>query len=75
MAALGLADIGWSNCLRWYEGFHLLTAVTPVGVMTGFGPASSKDQPLAETYFALRHHPPSWAAEPCGNVLIILLGT
>ena len=32
----GLADIGWSNRLGWYEGFHLLTAVTPVGVITGF---------------------------------------
>lgn len=55
----GIADIGWSNRLGWYEGFHLLVAVTPVGVMTGFGfgPASTKDQPLAETFFALRHHP------------------
>src|SRR5919199_4611937 len=52
----GLADIGWSNRLGWYEGFHLLLAVNPVGVITGFGfgPASSKDQPLAATFFALR---------------------
>src|SRR5919106_895833 len=52
----GLADIGWSNRLGWYEGFHLLLAVNPVGVITGFGfaPASTKDQPLAETFFALR---------------------
>jgi hypothetical protein len=55
----GLADIGWSNRLGWYEGFHLLLAVNPVGVITGFGfgPASTKDQPLAETFFALRHQP------------------
>ena len=55
----GLADIGWSNRLGWYEGFHLLLAVTPVGVITGFGfgPASTKDQPLAETFFALRRQP------------------
>ena len=55
----GLAEIGWSNRLGWYEGFHLLVAVNPVGVITGcgFGPASSKDQPLAETFFALRRHP------------------
>jgi hypothetical protein len=55
----GWADIGWSNRLGWYEGFHLLTAVTPVGVITGFGfgPASTKDQPLAETFFALRRWP------------------
>ena len=55
----GLADIGWSNRLGWYEGFHLLLAVTPVGVITGFGfgPASTKDQPLADTFFALRRQP------------------
>lgn len=55
----GLADIGWSNRLGWYEGFHLLMAVNPVGVITGFGfgPATAKDQPLAETLFALRQQP------------------
>jgi hypothetical protein len=55
----GLADIGWSNRLGWYEGFHLLLAVTPVGVITGFGfgAASTKAQPLAETFFALRRWP------------------
>jgi hypothetical protein len=55
----GLTDIGWSNRLGWYEGFHLLIAVNPHGVITGFGmgPASAKDQPLAETFFALRRHP------------------
>lgn len=55
----GLADIGWSNRLGWYEGFHLLLAVSPDGTITGFGfgPASAKDQPLAESFFALRRHP------------------
>lgn len=55
----GLADLGWSNRLGWYEGFHLLIAVHPRGVITGvgFGPASAKDQPLAETFFALRRQP------------------
>jgi hypothetical protein len=55
----GLADIGWSNRVGWYEGFHLLMAVNPRGIMTGFGigPASAKDQPLAETFFALRWQP------------------
>ena len=55
----GLADIGWSNRLGWYEGCHLLLAVNPVGVMTGFGlgPASTKDQPLADTVFARRRQP------------------
>jgi hypothetical protein len=27
----GLADIGWSNRLGWYEGFHLRIAVNPYG--------------------------------------------
>jgi hypothetical protein len=36
-----------------------LLAVNPVGVITGlgFGAASTKDQPLAETFFAARHRP------------------
>jgi len=52
----GQADIGWSNRLGWYEGFHLLLSVTPTGVITGFGfgSASTHDQQLAETLFALR---------------------
>ena len=55
----GHADIGWSNTLGWYEGFCLLIAVAPTGVITGFGfaSASTKDQPLAETFFALRARP------------------
>ena len=55
----GYADIGWSNSLGWYEGFRLLVAVDSMGVITGFGfaSASTKDQPLAETFFALRARP------------------
>ncbi len=55
----GQADIGWSNRIGWYEGFHLLTAITPTGVITGFGfgAASSNDHRLAETFFAVRHQP------------------
>ncbi len=55
----GYADIGWSNSLGWYEGFRLLVAVDPTGVITGFGfaSASTKEQPLAETFFALRARP------------------
>jgi len=55
----GQADIGWSNSIGWYEGFSLLTAVAPTGVITGFcfGCASSAEQPLAETFFALRARP------------------
>ncbi len=55
----GQADIGWSNRIGWYEGFHLLLCVNPMGVITGFGfgSASSHDQPLAETLFAVRQSP------------------
>jgi hypothetical protein len=55
----GLADSGWSKRLGWFEGLRLLLAVTPAGVITGFGlgPGSAKDQPLAETFFALRRPP------------------
>jgi hypothetical protein len=55
----GLANIGWSNRLGWYEGFHLLVSVNPVGVITGFGfsSASTSDQPLAESFFSLRRFP------------------
>jgi hypothetical protein len=59
----GYADIGWSNGLGWYEGFRLLVAVSSAGVITGFAfsSASTKDQPLAETFFALRREPNSRA--------------
>ena len=55
----GLADIGWSNRLGWDEGFHLLMAVNPVGVIPGLGcgPASGTDHPLAATFLALRRSP------------------
>jgi hypothetical protein len=49
-------DRSRSSRLGWYEGFHLLAAATPDGVITGYGigPASAKDQPLAEVFFAAR---------------------
>jgi hypothetical protein len=55
----GQADIGWSNSIGWYEGFSLLAAVEPSGVVTGFcfGSASTAEQPLAETFFAVRANP------------------
>jgi hypothetical protein len=45
----GCADIGWSNSLGWYEGFRLLVATDPTGVVTGFGfcAASATDQQVA----------------------------
>jgi hypothetical protein len=57
----GQAAIGWSNRLGWYEGFHVLIAASPDGVITGhgFGPGNAKDQTLAETFFEARRvaHP------------------
>ena len=55
----GEADIGWSNSTGWYEGFSVLAAIEPSGVITGFcfGSASTAEQPLAETFFALRANP------------------
>lgn len=58
---VGQADLGWSNRVGWYEGLHLLTAVTARGVITGYGcaPASTADQRLAETLLAARIRPQS----------------
>jgi hypothetical protein len=55
----GDADIGRSGRRGWYEGFHRLLAVTPGGAVSGFGfgPASAKEQPLAEAFLAARHEP------------------
>ena len=55
----GEADIGWSNSIEWYEGFSVLAAIEPSGVITGFcfGSASTADQPLAKTFFAVRANP------------------
>jgi hypothetical protein len=57
----GLTDIGWSNRLGWSEGFQLLTVVSPVGTLTGYGiaPANTGDRALAETLFELRQQQPS----------------
>lgn len=69
----GTANKGWCSRISSYMGFHLLCAITPQGVITGFGfaPASTHDVPLAETLLALRACPcpglPScgrWAAVP-----------
>jgi hypothetical protein len=55
----GEANIGASNRLGWYEGLNVITSVTPRGVITGFGcaPASTKEQPYAETFLAARAYP------------------
>lgn len=54
-----IADIGKCTRLGWYEGVRLLLSVTAHGAITGFGfgPASTNDRTLAETFFALRAQP------------------
>jgi hypothetical protein len=55
----GQADIGWSNRLGWYEGFHLLVSIAQEGMITGygFGSASTHDQLLLETLLMVRAQP------------------
>jgi len=50
-------DKGVCSRLGWFHGVHLLSAVSAEGVITGFGvgPASAKDQPMAEALFLARH--------------------
>jgi hypothetical protein len=59
LAGYYYADVGWSNSLGWYEGFRLLAAVDPTGVVSGFGfsTASTANQQMAETFFAARVRP------------------
>jgi len=58
----GQADIGFSKRIAsCFCGFRLLSAVSPDGLITGFafGPASAKDQRLADSLLALRQTPDS----------------
>ena len=43
----GQADIGWSNSIGWYEGFSLLAAVGPTGVITGFSVSAVPPPPTS----------------------------
>lgn len=55
----GLADLGRGHRVSWFYGFHLLLACSAAGVITGYGiaAASTKDQPLLDSFLALRHQP------------------
>jgi hypothetical protein len=55
----GQAALGRSSRLGWFEGFQVLIAARPAGVITGhgFGPGNTQDQTLAETVFAARRTP------------------
>jgi hypothetical protein len=55
----GQADMGYCGRLGWFEGFQMLIAANPMGVITGFGaaPASTREIHLADTFLAARQHP------------------
>ncbi len=56
---VGQADMGYCGRLGWFEGFQLLVAVNPLGIITGFGvaPASTREILLADTFLSARQHP------------------
>lgn len=55
----GEADVGRCSRLGWYHGLHLLTVVSPEGLVTGYGtaPAATAEQVVAETLLACRQRP------------------
>jgi hypothetical protein len=55
----GQAALGWCNRVGWFMGLKLLTVVSRVGAITGFGlgPGNSGDHLLAETLLAARQQP------------------
>lgn len=55
----GYTDKGLCSRLGFFHGVHLLSAVTPEGVITGLGvgPGSTKDQPMATALFEARLRP------------------
>lgn len=61
----GQANVGHSSRCGTFNGFQLLAAVTPTGLLTGFAlaPASTNERPLADDFLRARHaqHP----AVPC----------
>jgi Transposase DDE domain len=52
----GQAALGWCNRVGWFMGLKLLTVVSRVGAITGFGigPGNCGDHLLAETLLAAR---------------------
>lgn len=55
----GQVALGWCNRVGWFLGLKLLTVVSRVGTITGYGigPGKSGDHPLAETLLAARAQP------------------
>jgi hypothetical protein len=69
----GLADMGWSNRLGWYEGFHLLLAVNPSGAITAaaLGLQAPKINPWQKRSLLFAAVPTpawrAWALQPLGR--------
>lgn len=57
---VGQASVGYCGRLGWFEGFQVLLAVNPQGVITGFGaaPANTREIGLADTFLAARQQRP-----------------
>jgi hypothetical protein len=55
----GQAAKGWCTRLGFFHGLTLLTAVTPLGAITGYGLSvtTTSDQARADTFLAGRHTP------------------
>src|SRR5215469_14719000 len=55
----GPAALGWCTRVGWFMGLKLLTVVSRVGAITGFGlgPGNSGDHLLAQTLLAARQQP------------------
>lgn len=73
----GLADKGTCGRLGYFHGLQMLTAVTAEGVITGFGlgPASAKDQPMAELFLEMRHRQTGqwpWIGAPVEGRIYVL---
>jgi len=57
----GQANVGRCSRLGWYHGLHVLTVVSPQGLVTGYGtaPAATSEQVGAETLLAARRLQPA----------------
>lgn len=73
----GYAAKGWCSRLGYFWGLQLMCAVTREGVLTGFGlaPGPTKDQPMAESFLALRQAPDAhapWSGEAAAGETYVL---
>lgn len=69
-------DKGLCSRIGFFHGVQVLSAVTPAGVITGFGIAagSTKDQPMAGEFFRLRMRPSlsmPWTGRPAASQIYI----